>query len=209
MLAPEVVLCRWGVAGCPMLEFLFAVSQQRFVGREIEVEAVFGGGVIFAVIVAVRTADGRSVIINIATTVAEQMLAACFEHYEPTVAVLVGPNIIMRNLPQQYLEIILGARCIDLLGDVSAALGIRTQIALVEFRVAVANFYFGKLNVHRHVPPTSLSRPGNNRLILPRRYPHQAGNCNASLRPAAATSESTRCDRPTAGQKVYRDHKRG
>ena len=180
MPALEVVLCGWRVAGCPPLEFLFAVSQQGIVGRKIEIETVFGGGVVFAVIVAVRTTDGGSVIIDVATTVAEQMLAACFEHDEPAIVVLVGPDIVMRDLPQQYLEIVLGARYIDLLGDVSAALGVRAQIALVELSVGVANFDFGKINVHRHVPPASLLRPGNNRLILPRHYLPQVGNCNAS-----------------------------
>ena len=99
MPAPEVVLCGWRVAGCPTLEFLFAVLQQRIVGREIEVETVFGGSVVFAVIVAMRTADGRSVIIDVAATVTEQVLTACFEHDEPAVVVLVGPNIVMRDLP--------------------------------------------------------------------------------------------------------------
>lgn len=209
MPTPKVDLCGRRVTGCPALELLFAVLQQGIVAREIEVETVFGGSVVFAIIVAVRTTDGRPVIIDVATTVAEQMLTARFEHYKPAVIVPVGADSVMRYLPQQYLKVILGAWCIDLLGDVSAALGIRAQIALVELRGGAVNFYFREISVHRHVLPASLSRPDNNRLIQLRRYPHQAGNCNASLPPAAATSGLTRCGLQTAGQIACRDHKPG
>ena len=86
----------------------------------------------------------------------------------------------MRYLPQQNFEVILGAWRIDLLGDVSAAFGIGAQVALVKLSAGIANFYFGKVSVHRPVLPASLSRPGNNQLALLRYFLQQAGNCNAS-----------------------------
>ena len=128
------------------------------------------------------------------------MLTAGFEHYKPAIVILIGTDTVMRYLPQQNFEVVLGARRIDLLGDVSTAFGIAAQVALVKVSAGIANFYLGKVIVHRPFLPASLSRPGNNRLTLPRHYLPRVDNCNASLRLEAVTSVLIRYDHQIAGQ---------
>ena len=67
--------------------------------------------------------DGWTCCVNAAITVELQVLAFTLDQQGPAVFVLVHFDVVMRDLPQQVLELRLGARGVNVVGDISAAYG--------------------------------------------------------------------------------------
>ena len=76
-------------------------------------------------------ADVRAVVVDTAAAIFLQVQAGAFHEQIPAVIIFVDTNIFVRNLPQQMVKIVHGARGLQLFGDVGAAFGTVTETAFV------------------------------------------------------------------------------
>ena len=69
-------------------------------------KAVFGRLVIFAPVIIVFTANGRSIVINGAGATGQNMFTASLNQQIPAAVILVELDMLMRYLPEQVTKII-------------------------------------------------------------------------------------------------------
>ncbi len=116
----------------PGFETLFTVGQKLSVVSEVELEPLLCRLVELTPVVFILTADVGSILVDAAAAIRLQVFAASLEHEVPAALILVELHPLVGDLPQQVLEVRLGARCnTQRLGGVGAADGAGAAAALV------------------------------------------------------------------------------